>query len=377
MQKTTRWVGLDVHAETIAVAVANKDGTVDFLGTIANRPDAVRQLMKKLEKTLEKGGKLHVCYEAGPCGYGLYWQLTEMGIECDVVAPTLIPVKAGDKVKTDRRDAEKLARLLRSGDLTAVWVPDAEQQALRDLVRARHAAKRDQLRHRNRLGKFLLQLDVRRPEKILAWGTKHMVWLEAQTLPHASHQEVLVDYLNEVKRAKERIERLEKAIDAGIARAPKHLQELIAALQTLRGVAKIGAATLVTEVGRFSRFQSARQLMAYVGVVPSEHSSGGSTHRGRISKTGNARMRHIVGEAAWSYRHRPSTGSGLKKRQEGQDEDVKAIAWKAQHRLHKRFQKMSAQGKHHGRVVTAISRELLGFVWAIGRKVEAQLDEAA
>jgi len=373
MKKTTRWVGLDVHAETIAIAVAEKDGTVGFVSTIPNRPDAIRRALKKLEK----GGKLHACYEAGPCGYGLYWQLAEMGIECDVVAPTLIPVKAGDKVKTDRRDAEKLARLLRSGDLTAVWVPDAEQQALRDLVRARHAAKRDQLRHRHRLGKFLLQLDARRPEKILAWGIKHMTWLEGLTLPHASHQEVLVDYLNEVKRAKERIERLEQAIDAGIARAPKHLQELIAALQTLRGVAKIGAATLVTEVGRFSRFESARQLMAYVGVVPREHSSGGSTHRGSISKTGNARMRHVVGEAAWSYRHRPANGPGLKKRQEGQNEDVKAIAWKAQHRLHKRFQKLSAQGKHHGRVVTAISRELLGFVWAIGCKVEAEIDAAA
>ncbi len=280
MKKTTRWVGLDVHAETIAVAVAEKDGTVHSVGTIPNRPEAVRRSIKKLES----GGKLHVCYEAGPCGYGLYWLLAEMGIECDVVAPTLIPVKTGDRVKTDRRD--------------------------------------------------------------------------------------------EVKRARERIERLEKAIDAGIARAPKELQELIAALQTLRGVAKIGAATLVTEVGRFSRFESARQLMAYVGVVPSEHSSGGSTHRGSISKTGNARMRHVVGEAAWSYRHRPANGPALRKRQEGQHEDVKAIAWKAQHRLHQRFQKLSAKSKHHGRVVTAISRELLGFVWAIGCKLEKQLDAA-
>jgi len=373
MKKTTRWVGLDVHAATIAVAVAEKDGTVGSLGTIPNRPESVRGLFKKLGKD---GCKVHVCYEAGPCGYGLYWQLSELGIECDVVAPTLIPVKTGDRVKTDRRDAEKLARLLRSGDLTAIWVPDVEQQALRDLVRARHAAKRDQLRHRNRLGKFLLQLDVRRPEKIVAWSQKHMVWLEAQKMAHASHQEVFDDYLNEVKRAKERIERLEKAIDGAIERSPKHLQKLIAALQSLRGVAKIGAATLVTEVGRFRRFENARQLMAYVGVVPSEHSSGGSTHRGSISKTGNARMRHVVGEAAWSYRHRPSNGPTLKKRQKDQSEDVKAIAWKAQHRLHGRFQKLSARGKHHGRVITAIGRELLGFVWAIGCKVEAELDAA-
>jgi transposase len=363
---------LDVHAETIAVAVADKDGSVQFVGTIPNRPDAIRRAIKKLEG----GGKLHVCYEAGPCGYGLYWQLAEMGVECDVVAPTLIPIKTGDRIKTDRRDSEKLARLLRSGDLTAVWVPDAEQQALRDLVRARHAAKRDQLRHRNRLSKLLLQLDVRRPERIVAWGAKHMAWLETQKMAHACHQEVLVDYLNEVKRAKERIDRLEKAIDAGVAGAPKHLQELIAALQTLRGVAKLGAATLVTEVGRFTRFESARELMAYVGVVPSEHSSGGCTHRGAISKTGNARMRHVVGEAAWSYRHRPSNGPTLKKRQKDQPEDVKAIAWKAQHRLHDRFRKLIAKGKHHGGVITAISRELLGFVWAIGCQIEAQLNAA-
>jgi transposase len=373
VKKGSRWVGLDVHGETIAVAVAEKDGTVHSLGTIPNRPESVARLFKRLVK---EGCKLHVCYEAGPCGYVLYWQLAELGIECEVVAPTLIPVKVGDRVKTDRRDAEKVARLHRSGDLTAVWVPDAEQQALRDLVRARHAAKRDQLRHRNRLGKFLLQLGYRRPEKILAWGTKHMTWLDTQTMAHASHQEVLVDYLNEVKRAKERIERLEKAIDVAIQRAPAHLQKLISALQTLRGVAKVGAATLVTEVGRFSRFENARQLMAYVGVVPREHSSGGSTRRGAITKTGNARMRHVLGEAAWTYRFTPSIRGALQKRQEGQGEAIKAIAWKAQHRLNGRYKKFAAQGKHHGRVVTAMSRELVGFVWAIGREIEKELDAA-
>ncbi len=302
MKKTTRWVGLDVHAETIAVAVAEKDGTVHSVGTIPNRPDAVRRVVKKLET----GGKLHVCYEAGPCGYGLYWQLAEMGIECDVVAPTLIPVKTGDKVKTDRRDAEKLARLLRSGDLTAVWVPDAEQQALRDLVRARHAAKRDQLRHRNRLGKFLLQLDVRRPEKIVAWGSKHMAWLEGQQLKHGSHSGGL-RRLPKRSEASEGADRAARAVDRRRHRACAE-----ASSRTDRGVADVARCgedrrrdARSAEVGRFSRFESARQLMAYVGVVPREHSSGGSTHRGSISKTGNARMRHVVGEAAWSYRHRP------------------------------------------------------------------------
>jgi transposase len=373
MKKTTRWVGLDVHAETIAVAVAEKDGTVQSVGTVPNRPESIRGLFKKLGKN---GCKLHVCYEAGACGYVLYWQLSELGIECEVVAPTLIPIKTGDRVKTDRRDAERLARLLRSGDLTPVWVPDIEQQALRDLVRARHAAKRDQLRHRNRLGKLLLQLGVRSHEKLRVWGTKHMTWLDALVMPHAAHQEVFIDYLNEVKRANERIARLERAIDDAIGRAPEHLQKLIAGLQTLRGVAKIGAATLVTEVGRFSRFENARQLMAYVGVVPSEHSSGGSTHRGAISKTGNSRMRHVLGEAAWTYRFKPSVRESLRKRQQGQSEEIKAIAWKAQHRLHARYRKFTSQGKHHGRVIMAIRRELVGFVWALGCHIEKKLEAA-
>ena len=366
MKKTTRWIGLDVHAESIAVAVAEKDGSVRSLGTIPNRPESVRRLIRKVGD----GCKLHVCYEAGPCGYVLYWQLTEMGIDCQVVAPTLIPVKAGDRVKTDRRDAEKLARCHRSGDLTAVWVPDAEQQALRDLVRARHAAKRDQLRHRNRLGKFLLQLGVRRPEGMRAWGSTHMHWLDGCQMKHASHQEVFIDYLHEVKQAAERITRLERAIDSAIERAPERLRLLIEGLQTLRGVAKVAAATLVSEVGSFERFQSARQLMAFVGVVPSEHSSGGQTKRGKITKTGNARMRHVLGEAAWTYRSRPSVQGALRRRQEGQSTELTAISWKAQHRLHKRYQKLSGMGKPHGTVITAISRELIGFVWAVGHQIE-------
>jgi transposase len=293
-----------------------------------------------------------------------------MGISCQVVAPTLIPMKAGDRVKTDRRDAEKLARCHRSGDLTAVWVPDAEQEALRDLVRARHAAKQDQLRQRNRLGKFLLRLGIRKPEGTRAWGTTHMQWLEGRQFEHQAHQEVFVDHLHEVKHVAERIARIEKAIDGAIQHAPERIRLVIEALQTLRGVAKVAAVTLVTEVGTFQRFDNARQLMAYVGVVPREHSSGDKTRRGSITKTGNARMRHVLGEAAWMYRFKPSVQGGLRKRQEGQSDAVKAMAWKAQHRLHTRYRKMSGLGKHHGRVVTAVSRELVGFVWAIGCQVE-------
>ena len=216
MKKPTRWVGLDVHAETIAVAVAEEDGAVRSLGTVPNEPASVERLVRKLGDR----PTLRVCYEAGPCGYVLYWQLTKLGVACEVVAPTLIPVKAGDRVKTDRRDAEKLARCHRSGDLTAVWVPDAEHEALRDLVRAREAAKKDQLRARHRLGKFLLRRGKRRPQGFKAWGDKHMTWLASVTFEHAAASDTFVDYFSEVKRFAERIKRLEKALDEAIEQAP-------------------------------------------------------------------------------------------------------------------------------------------------------------
>lgn len=372
MKKSTRWIGLDVHGETIAVAVAEKDGAVRFVGTIANRPEPIRRMMKKLQE----GCTLHACYEAGPCGFVLYWQLSEMGIDCQVVAPTLIPIKVGDRVKTDRRDAEKLARCHRSGDLTAIWVPDAQQQALRDLVRARHAAKQDQLRHRNRLGKFLLRQGIRRADGLRPWSQKHLLWLDSVTFEQGPHRDLFIDHLHEVKRAAERIIRIEKAIDAAIEQAPERTRVVLDALQTLRGVAKITAVTLLSEVGSFERFDKARQMMAYAGLVPREHSSGDKTRRGGITKTGNVRMRHVLGEAAWSYRFRPSTRGHLKKRQEGQSEEVKAIAWKAQHRLNARYRKMAATGKAQGRVITAVSRELVGFIWAVGRHVEQTLAAA-
>ena len=306
MKKPTRWVGLDVHAETIAVAVAEEDGTVRSLGTIPNERAAVERMVRKL------GDKapLRVCYEAGPCGYVLYWQLTKLGIACTVVAPTLIPVKAGDRVKTDRRDAEKLARCHRSGDLTAVWVPDAEHEALRDLVRAREAATKDQLRARHRLGKFLLRHGKRRPQAITAWGTRHMAWLDTVVFEHAAASDTFVDYLSEVKRAVERIARLERAVDEAVEHAPAQMREVIAALQSLRGVAKIIAVTVAVEVGRLSRFDRPKELMGYSGLVPSEASSGGKTRRdhqdGQQSlATGPGGSRVVVSGPAGDVRQAP------------------------------------------------------------------------
>jgi transposase len=369
VKKNIRYIGLDVHAETIAVAVAEANGEVRSLGVIPNRPEPVRRLIKKLGPAQS----LRVCYEAGPCGYVLYWQLTELGVHCDVVAPTLVPVKAGDRVKTDRRDAQKLARSYRSGDLTAVWVPDAAHEALRDLVRAREAAKKDQLRARHRLQKFLLRHGLQPPEGIRSWTVKHLDWVKTLHLEQLALDATLLDYITEVDHARARVERLERAIDQAIEVAPAAIRAVIDALQSLRGVARLSAATIVAEVGQLSRFARPRQLMGYTGAVPSEHSSGERVRRGAITKTGNAHLRRILVEAAWAYRHRPNVGSELRRRQEGISEEVKAIAWKAQHRLHHRYVRLTARGKPKQHIVTAIARELAGFIWAVGVEIESKL----
>ena len=367
MRKSTRYVGLDVHAETIAVAVAASGrGRAEGLGTIPNRPESVRRLIKKLGSNEH----LRVCYEAGPCGYDLYWQLTKLGVACEVVAPTLVPVKAGERVKTDRRDARKLAQLYRAGELTAVWIPDEAHEALRDLVRAREAAKADQLCARNRLTKFLLRRGIRQPTGTRRWSTRHRLWLQTLRFEHGAAEATYLDYLHEVDRAGERIKRLERAIDEAVEQAPEHLQAVIAALQALRGVAKLTATTIVAEVGTLSRFDKPTQLMGYTGVVPSEVSSGGTRRQGAITKTGNAHLRRVLGEAAWSYRRRPNVGYALRKRHEGLSEEVKAIAWRAQHRLYSRYRHLQGRGKSHHKTVTAVARELLGFIWAVGVAAE-------
>ncbi len=373
MTKDTRFVGLDVHADSIAVAVAEAGGEVRSLGIIANKPESVRKVLKRLGPARS----LEVCYEAGPTGYVLYWQLTEMGIHCDVVAPSLVPVKPGDRVKTDRRDAAKLAANYRAGELVPVWVPDADHEALRDLVRAREAAKGDQLRARHRLQKFLLRHGRRAPTKVKPWTEGHLTWVRHSVRFERSSQEaVLTDYLAEVDHARERIKRLELAIDEAVEVVPASMRGVIDALQALRGIAKISAVTIVAEVGQLSRFARPRQLMGYSGAVPSEDSSGRRVRRGAITRAGNAHLRRIVGEAAWAYRHRPAIGGALRARQEGLSEAVKEIAWKAQHRLYTRYRRLAAKGKAKQQVITAVARELLGFIWAIGVHVEKQTPEA-
>src|SRR3984885_9107801 len=295
-----RFIGLDVHAETIAVAVAEPGGEVRSLGVIPNRAESIRKLMKQVGPA----ESLRVCYEAGPTGYVIYWQLTSLGVQCEVIAPSLVPVKAGDRVKTDRRDAEKLARSYRSDDLTAVWVPDEGSEALRDLVRAREAAKQDELRARHRLGKFLLRSGHRPPSGVRAWTHLHLIWVSQIRFAQAAQESTRLDYLHEVEHMRERVLRLEQAIVEAVKLASPAMQEVIQDLQALRGIAHISEVTIAAELGQVSRFAGARELMGYCGAVPSENSSGKQTRRGNITKTGNAHLRRIVVEAAWSY-HRP------------------------------------------------------------------------
>jgi transposase len=373
MSTNLRYLGLDVHADTIAVAVAEPGGEVRSLGIIPNEPTAVAKLIRKLGAREQ----LRACYEAGPCGYVLYWQLTKLGVPCDVVAPTLVPTKPGDRIKTDRRDAEKLARCHRAGDLTAVWVPDAAHEALRDLVRAREAAKADQLRARHRVSKFLLRHGIRPAAGAKPWTQCHRRWLDTLTFAPPAQQATLADYVHEVDHAGARLERLEAALDAAVTAAPPAMRAVMAALQTLRGIRQLTAATIVTEVGPLSRFTHPRQLMSYSGTVPSEHSSGRSVHRGAITKTGNAHLRRVLLEAAWAYRFPPKCTKALRARQRGQPAAITAIAWNAQHRLNTRYRRLLGRGKPTPHVITAVARELTGFIWAIGITAEREVPTVA
>lgn len=367
MPTKMRYLGLDVHAETIAAAAAEPDGSVRELGVIRNRPEAVRKLLTKL------GGPtpVRVCYEAGPTGYTLYWQCAALGIHCDVIAPSLIPTKAGDRVKTDRKDAAKLARCYRAGDLTAVWVPDAATEALRDLVRAREVTKQDQLRARHRVSKFLLRHGCQRPEGMRAWTLKHAQWLARQRFEQPTLQVVFDEYRAALGVLADRVARLERAIQAALDTLAPTQQALVGALAALRGVQAVTAATIVSELGTLRRFGTARQLMGYAGLVPREHSSGSGIRRGAITKTGNAHLRRVLVEAAWAYRHRANTASRLLRvRQQGQPASVIALATKAQQRLCPRYHRLSERGKPPLAVATVIARELLGFIWALGQLIE-------
>jgi transposase len=345
----------------VAIAEGGRMGEVRFLGEIDNTPDATAKLMKKLGS---KYARLTSCYEAGPTGYGLYRQITAMGHACVVVAPSLIPRKPGDRVKTNRRDALSLARQLRAGELTPVWVPDARHEAMRDLTRARGAAVCDLRSKRQQISGFLLRLGRHYPGK-RTWSKAHMAWLASQKLEHAEQRIAFEEMVLAVRQAEERIVRLEAAIRAAVP--DWSLAQVVEALMAMRGIDMVSATAFLAEIGDLSRFQTPRELMGYLGLVPSEHSTGDTIKRGPITKTGNRRARRILVECAWSYRHPPRIGIEKQKKVAAAPPAVRAIAWKAQHRLYGRYRALARRGKLKTVIVTAIARELAGFIWAVDR----------
>ena len=331
------------------------------MGTV---PNDIPGLIKRLLR-LGPAASLRCCYEAGPTGFGLTHRLKETGIACEVIAPSLVPVQPGARVKTDRRDAKKLAQYLRSGNLTSIHVLDPATEAIRDLERARDDAKRAERAARHQLSKFLLR-HGRWFEGRSTWGPAHLAWLAKQQFDNKAQQDVMNDYREAVELATARVGRLTVRLAERVATWEK--APLVTALQALRGVDLVSAATLVAEVEDFRRFSSATELMSFVGLVPSEHSSGGSRRRGRITRTGNSHVRRILVESAWHYRRQPRMSKAIRARNDKVSAAVRAIAWKAQQRLHKRLFRLTGRGKPATQAATAVARELVGFVWAIARE---------
>ena len=358
-------IGLDVHKESIAVAVAlpGRDEP-QYRGEIKHEPKALQRWLGRLNDEFG-GAVLLFCYEAGPCGYGLYRQLIAAGHGCQVVAPSLIPKKPGERIKTDRRDALKLARLLRAGDLTAVWVPDAEQEGMRDLTRARDDMKSQERKARQQLNAFVLRHGQHWPRGRTRWTQTHYNWLESIRFEQPWLQIVLQEYIDAAKAATQRVadptDQLLRALP-GWSLAP-----VVDSLVALRGIDKLAAMILLAELGDISRFGSPKQLMAYLGLVPSEHSTGGRRRQGAITLTGNGHARRTLVECAWSYRFAARQTMHLKRKAKMASPEARAIAWRAQKRLCGRYRQLTQAGKNIKLVCVAIARELVGFIWDIVR----------
>jgi transposase len=364
-QSSTLYVGLDVHNDAIAVADVAKDhdAEVIYLGTIGTRQCDIDQLVRKLQS---KAPHLVFVYEAGPCGYWLYRYLTKKGQVCWVVAPSLIPKKAGDRVKTDRRDAVQLARLMRSGALTPVYVPKVEDEAIRDLTRAREDALRDLKAAKFRLKAFLLRHAIRYTGRA-SWGPAHLRWLAEVVCPTPAQQIVFQEYVRAVTEHTERLQRLKQELHEQVK--SWRLHPVVEALQALRGVQFTVAAITVAELGDLSRFDNPRQLMKFLGLIPSEYSSAAKRRQGSITNAGNTHARRALVEGAWAYRYPAKVSRHLQLRLETQPKAIQDISWKAQVRLCKRYRRLIARGKHANQVVVAIARELVGFMWAIAQQV--------
>lgn len=365
MRKIVKYIGLDVHKNSIAIAIA-EDGQkrdVNFYGVIKNDMD---QLHKFLRKQISQGIEPRCVYEAGPCGYNIYRSLKDKGIDCVVIAPSLIPKKSGDRIKTDRRDAESLAKLHRAEELTAVYVPSMEDEALRDLVRARDDSVKILKRAKQQLGAFLLRHHVCYPGKS-KWSKAYFNWLADISMPHPAQQITLQEYIDMVQDGKKRVERISEQIKQLAEQT--QLNELYKSLQSLRGVSQIVSAVVLSELGDLTRFESPGRLMAYLGLVPTQHNSGDKKRPGRITKTGNGHVRRALIEAAQAYRLPARKSRAIAKRNEGLPQEICKIAWQAQVRLCGRYKRMVFRGKNSNLVKTAVARELAGFMWAIAHAI--------
>ncbi len=364
-QSSTLFVGMDVHKDSIAVASIAQDhgAEVTYLGSIGTRQCDLDQLIRKMQS---KAKHLIFVYEAGPCGYWLYRYLTKKGYDCWVVAPSLIPKKAGDRVKTDRRDAVQLARLARSGDLTAVSVPTVEDEAIRDLTRAREDTLSDLKDAKFRLKAFLLRHDIRYTGRA-TWNPAHLRWLSEVVCPTPAQQIVFQEYVRAVTEHTERLRRLEQELQERVK--AWRLHPVVEALQALRGVQFTVAVTTVAELGDLTRFETPRELMKFLGLIPSEYSTGERRRHGAMTKAGNTHARRALVEGAWAYRYPAKVSRHLQLRLDTQPQAIQDISWRAQVRLCKRYRKLIARGKHANQVVVAIARELIGFMWAIAKEI--------
>jgi transposase len=352
---------MDAHKNSIKVAalVPGQDEPVEW--SEVTTADAIQRLARRLQR-LSPEGEVRCCYEAGPTGYALQRRLRAAGVDCIVIAPSLVPVKTGVRIKTDRRDARKLAMCLRNGELTEVHPPSETDEALRDLCRCRDSVRTDLLRSRHRLGKFLLRRHLIYRETKHHWGSRHVQWLEQLRFDDPMSQATFDSYFLAMQQLEERLAQLDARLAEFGAQQP--YRENVAALRCFKGIDTVTAVCLVAELHDFRRFRSPRQLAAYVGLVPSEHSSGDREQRGSITKAGNRHARRLLVEASWHHRHRPALSGPLRARREGQPARVLTIADRAQERLSARFRRMSANGTVHPKAIVAMARELCGYLWA-------------